>query len=52
MQWILNHWVEVVAGILGVLKGLEVLAKLTKTDKDDKIIRKLLYIIGLAEKKT
>jgi len=38
-------WSEVVVGILAILGGASVIAKLTPTDVDNKIIDKILTII-------
>ena len=37
-SWIAAHWAEVVQAILAIIGGLEVIAKWTETDKDDKAI--------------
>ena len=37
-SWIVTHWAEIVQAILAIIGGLEVVAKWTETDKDDKAI--------------
>lgn len=36
--WFVEHWTEVVQAILSIIGGLEVIAKWTETDKDDKAL--------------
>ena len=51
IQWILGNWAEIVTGILAVLGGFSILAKLTPSTKDDMIIAKIINFVGLAKKK-
>lgn len=47
------HWMDALQGILMVLGGFSILAKITPTPKDDKIIDKVLSLIhslGLTKK--
>lgn len=41
VSWIVAHWAEVVQAVLMVIGALEVIAKWTETDKDDKAISKV-----------
>lgn len=36
--WIVTHWAEIVQAVLAFIGGLEVIAKWTETDKDDKAV--------------
>lgn len=40
VHWIVEHWAEVVQAVLAIIGGLEVIAKWTESDKDDKAISK------------
>ena len=37
-NWIVAHWAEVVQAIFAIIGALEVIAKWTETDKDDKAV--------------
>lgn len=37
-SWFVAHWAELVQAVLCIIGGLEVIAKWTETDKDDKAI--------------
>lgn len=37
-DWIVAHWTEVVQAVLMIIGALEVVAKWTETDKDDKVV--------------
>lgn len=37
-DWIVAHWAEVVQAVLMIIGALEVVAKWTETDKDDKVV--------------
>ena len=37
VSWIATHWEEMVTAFLSVVGALEVIAKWTETDKDDKV---------------
>ena len=39
-NWLVAHWTELVQAVLAVIGALEVVAKWTETDKDDKVISK------------
>lgn len=41
VSWIVAHWAEVVQAVLMVIGALEIIAKWTETDKDDKAISKV-----------
>ena len=44
------NWADMVKAILMILGGASIIAKLTPSKLDDKIIGKLINIIGLAKK--
>lgn len=51
--WITSNWAQLINGVLAVLGGFSILAKLTPTQADDKIINSILSIIhglGLTKK--
>jgi len=50
MKFILANLGEIVTGILAVLGGFSILAKLTPSSKDDAIIAKIINLVGLAKK--
>lgn len=35
--WLAEHWAEIVQAVLAIIGALEVIAKWTETDKDDKV---------------
>lgn len=37
-NWIVLHWTEVAQAVLAIIGALEVIAKWTETDKDDKAV--------------
>lgn len=39
--WIAEHWSEIVSAFLMIVGALEVIAKWTETDKDDKVVSKM-----------
>lgn len=52
MEVLLEAWNSVdgfIAGLLAVLGFFSILAKLTPTDKDDKLWAKLINFVGLAK---
>ena len=53
MEWVMTHWTDVLQGVLMVLGGFSILAKLTPTTADDAVIDKVLAVIhafGLTKK--
>ena len=40
-MWIAEHWSEIVSAFLMIVGALEVIAKWTETDKDDKVVSKI-----------
>ena len=53
MEWLTTHWVEVGQAVLAVLGAASIVAKLTPTEADDKVIQKVLDVIhalGLTKK--
>lgn len=45
VAWLAEHWDEIVTVILAVIGALEVVAKWTETDKDDKFLTKTEEIV-------
>ena len=45
MEWITTNWQTLLTGVLTVLGGFSVLAKLTPTEADDKILNAILNVI-------
>lgn len=37
LSWIATHWEQIVTAFLSVVGALEIVAKWTETDKDDKV---------------
>lgn len=53
LTFLTGHGVEILLGLLQILGGFSILAKLTPTPKDDKLIDKVLAVIhalGLTKK--
>lgn len=53
MEWFMAHWADALQGLLMVLGGFSVLAKLTPTQSDDAVVDKILAVIhafGLTKK--
>lgn len=50
VNWILANWSTLITGVLAVLGGFSILAKLTPSDWDDKLIAKIINVIGLTKK--
>ena len=48
MEWIANHWKEVLDVLAYVVLGASVVSKMTKNVWDDKIVAMLLRILSLA----
>lgn len=47
ITWIVNNIGTIITGILAILGGASILAKLTPTEVDDKIIQKIIDIINM-----
>lgn len=45
-NWIVAHWAELVKAVLAIIGGLEVIAKWTETDKDDKAVGAARVIVN------
>lgn len=45
ITWIAEHWDEIVTVVLAVIGALEVVAKWTETDKDDRFLTKSEEIV-------
>ena len=53
MEWLMANWQQVITAILAVLGAASVVAKLTPTEADDKVINAILKAIhglGLTKK--
>jgi len=46
MQWIMENWVALGVAVLAVLRAAELVAAMTPTDKDDKIIAKISSVVA------
>lgn len=47
LDWILNHWADLLAIYGGIVAVATVIVKWTKTDKDDKILNKIIEFFDL-----
>jgi len=47
IDWILNHWQDILAIYGGLVAVSTVIVKWTKTDKDDKILNKIIAFFDL-----
>lgn len=47
MEWITNHWTDVVAIVTGIVTVASIIARLTPTETDNAIIAKILQIIDM-----
>lgn len=45
VQWLVEHFDEIVTVVLSIIGALEVVAKWTETDKDDKFLTKFESIV-------
>jgi len=53
IQWLVEHADDIVSGLLMILGGASILARLTPTKKDDKVldaILKVIHTLGLTKK--
>lgn len=46
MDWIINHWKDILAVIGGVVLVCSTIVKLTPTQKDDNILAKIIKILS------
>lgn len=46
MEWITQHWQEILAWIGGVVTAASIIVKLTPTQKDDDILAKIIKILA------
>lgn len=46
MEWITQHWQEILAWIGGVVTAASIIVKLTPTQKDDNILAKVIKILA------
>ena len=47
IEWLVSNWSITITGVLAVLGGASILAKLTPTQSDDKIIAAILKVINV-----
>jgi hypothetical protein len=47
MEWITNHWTDIVAIVTGIVTVASIIAKLTPTETDNAIIAKVLQIVDM-----
>lgn len=47
MEWILNHWQELLLIVTSIVTVASLIAKLTPTEADDKFVQKILDFINL-----
>lgn len=46
MEWITQHWQEILAWIGGIVTAASIIVKLTPTQKDDNILAKIIKILA------
>lgn len=46
MEWITNHWQQILAWIGGIVTAASIIVKLTPTQKDDDILAKIIRILA------
>lgn len=51
MQWIADHWVDVLAAVTSFITAASIVAKLTPNVYDDKFVNIILRILSLAPNK-
>lgn len=47
MNWIVEHWKDVLAVIGGVVSVASIIVKLTPTQKDDNVLAKIIKILAV-----
>jgi len=47
MEWITNHWVEILNIVAYVISGASIIVKLTPTPKDDEILGTAIKFLAL-----
>jgi hypothetical protein len=47
MEWLIANWDTILLGVTGIISGASIIAKLTPTETDDKILAKILRFIDL-----
>lgn len=45
LVWLAEHWDEIVTAVLAIIGALEVIAKWTETDKDDRFLTKFEEVV-------
>jgi hypothetical protein len=45
MEWLIANWDTILLGVTGIISGASIIAKLTPTETDDKILAKILRFI-------
>ena len=46
MEWLQANWAELGVAVLAAVRLAESIAKLTPTEKDDKVVAKIASIVG------
>lgn len=46
MTWIMEHWKDILAIIGGVVTTASIIVKLTPTQKDDNVLKKIITILA------
>lgn len=46
MEWITQHWQEILAWIGGIVTAASIIVKLTPTQKDDNVLAKIIKILA------
>ena len=52
IKWVTENYQAIIAGAIAVLTGLAMLAKLTKSPKDDAFVAKILEFLNLIPKRS
>ena len=47
MEWIMNHWDDILGIITGAIAVASIIAKLTPTKTDDKWVARILQLVDL-----
>ena len=46
MEWITQHWQEILAWIGGIVTAASIIVKLTPTQKDDNVLAKVIKVLA------
>lgn len=47
MEFLINHWTDILLGLTSIVTGASVIAKLTPTKTDDRILGQILHFIDI-----